>query len=516
VKRNTALKNIKSTSTESISSSGNFIFDETNDDADLKNRSIKSGTVTLIAQSIKLILQIGAITILARLLTPRDFGLIAMVSAIFAFAQIFGDMGLSAATVQRAEISHAQVSTLFWINVMIGVGLMIASAAISPLLSWFYKEPRVTWIALALSISFLFSGLGIQHRALLTRQMLFGRLAFIEIFSYALGIIIAITLYSHGYWSLVAMSIVTSVSNVFVTWLLCPWRPGPPVKNSDVRPMLTFGGHLTGMGLINYFARNLDNVLIGRFLGPVQLGFYSRAYNLFMMPMTQITYPIANVAMPVLSKLQNDGERFKKYYLSAISIIAFITMPLGVFLFIMADEIVLTFLGKQWVESITIFRYLSISLLFQPIFSSGNWLYVATGRTDLLLKFGSLGTVFIVVSFLIGLPFGPKGVALSYSICIVLWTWPGLYFATRLTPVTSVNVLFSVLPALSGALIGGITSIFAKFYVTANFPIWSTLLIGFVVMFSVYILLVFFLFRQKSFYFSIFQDLWINRKNSIQ
>jgi len=154
--------------------------------------------------------------------------------------------------------------------------------------------------------------------------------------------------------------------------------------------------------------------------------------------------------------------------------------------------------------------------MFQPIFSSGNWLYVAIGRTDLLLKYGSLGTVFIVVSFLIGLPFGAKGVALSYSICIVLWTWPGLYFATRLTPVTSVNVLFSALPAFGGALIGGITLTFAKFYATANFPIWSTLLIGFVLMSIVYILLVIFLFRQKSFYFSLCQDLWITIKNSIQ
>jgi PST family polysaccharide transporter len=509
VKRNFGLKNVKSTGTKSISSDEIFLFDTPKENRDLKSLSIKSGTITLIAQFIKLILQIVSITVLARLLTPQDFGLIAMVSAIFAFAQIFGDMGLSTATIQRAEISHAQVSNLFWVNSLLGVGLMFGCMALSPLLSWFYGESKVTWVAIVLSTNFMLGGLRVQHQAILTRQMRFGWIATVEISSSFLGILTAIALSSYGYWALVAMPIVTNIMATLETWIICRWFPGLPSRGSGVRTMITFGGNLTIMSLLNYFARNLDNVLIGRFWGPVQLGFYSRAYNLFMMPMTQITYPIANVAMPVLSKLQNDGERFKKYYLSAVSVIAFITMPLSVFLFIMADEIVIILLGQQWLESITIFRFLAISLFFQPICSSGNWLYVAIGRSDLLLKYGSLGSLCTVLSFFIGLPFGPAGIALSYSISFLLWTGPSLYFATRNAPVSMVNIIKKVKPLFVGAFLGGIFLEALKLWTKIYLPMWALLLVGFILTTIIYVLVVFYIFRQKNFYLSILRNLGV-------
>ncbi len=153
----------------------NNFFDTEYLKADLKGRSVRGGAVTMAAQGIKFFLQIGSTVVLARLLTPEDFGLIAMVTAVTGFVMMFKDMGLSMATVQRAEIDHAQISTLFWINVVLSLAFMLLTATLAPAIAWFYSEPRLTWITLALAGAFIFSGFTVQHQALLRRQMNFGR-----------------------------------------------------------------------------------------------------------------------------------------------------------------------------------------------------------------------------------------------------------------------------------------------------------------------------------------------------
>ncbi|TKJ38342.1 MAG: lipopolysaccharide biosynthesis protein [Planctomycetes bacterium B3_Pla] len=396
------------------------------------------------AQGVRFFLQMGSTVVLARLLTPQDFGLIAMVAAVTGFVAMFKDMGLSMATVQKAEINHGQISTLFWINVVLSLCVMLVIAALAPAIAWFYNEPRLTWITLALAGAFIFGGLTVQHQALLRRQMHFGILAAVEITSMTVSILAAIisAFCGAGYWSLVIMQLAGAVTHTVAVWFACEWRPGLPVRRSGVREMLAFGGNLTGFNLMNYFARNADNLLIGKFWGPGQLGLYSKAYALLMLPLQQITGPVAAVAIPTLSRLQNDPERYRRYYYRAISMIAFITMPLVAMLAALSHEVITIVLGKQWTDSAIIFKVLAFAAIFQPIWSTIGWIYVSLGQTKRLMYWGLVMVPLIVISFLIGLPWGGLGVATSYTLCYLsLIMVPSFWYAFRYSPV-SVTDLF--------------------------------------------------------------------------
>jgi len=391
------------------------------------------------AQWARFCIQMTSTVVLARLLTPQDFGLIAMVTAITGFVMMFKDMGLSMATVQKAEINHDQISTLFWINVTLSIGVMLVTAALAPAIAWFYGEPRLTWITLALAGAFIFGGLTIQHQALLRRNMRFGTLALIGIIGQLAGIVAAIiaAFYGAGYWALVLMQLATAITGAIAVWVACGWRPGLPVRRSGVRAMLAFGGNLTGFNFMNYFARNADNLLIGKFWGPGQLGIYSKAYGLLMLPIRQITGPIAAVAIPTLSRLQNDPERYRRYYYRAISTIAFITMPLVATLAALSTEVITIVLGSQWTSAGPIFKVFAFAAVFQPVGSTVGWVYVSLGQTKRMLYWGLLAVPIIVLSFVVGLPWGALGVTTSYTICyLCVLMVPGFWLAFRYSPLT--------------------------------------------------------------------------------
>lgn len=412
--------------------------------ADLKGRSVRGGAVTIAAQGIRFFLQMGSVVVLARLLTPQDYGLFAMVAAVTGFVAMFKDLGLSMATVQKAEINHGQISTLFWINLLLSVGLMLITAALAPAIVWFYGEPRVTWITLALAGAFIFGGLTVQHQALLRRQMRFGSLAVIQIISMLAGIIIAIiaAFCGAGYWALVLMELATAIVGAIGVWVACKWLPGLPVRRSGVRKMLRFGGNLTGFNFLNYFARNADNVLIGKFWGSGPLGLYSKAYRLLMLPIAQVTSPIAAVAIPTLSRIEDDPEKYRRYYYRAISTIAFITMPLTAVLAALSHEVITVVLGNQWTGAALIFKVLALAAFFQPVGSTVGWVYVSLGQTNRMMRWGLIVVPLVVTSFIIGLPWGALGVATSYTLCYVFVTMvSGFWYAYRYSPV-NLNGLF--------------------------------------------------------------------------
>lgn len=426
----------------------NNFFDTEYLKADLKGRSVRGGAVTMGAQWAKFCLQMASMVVLARLLTPQDFGLIAMVMVVTGFVTRFKDMGLSLATVQKAEINHAQISTLFWINLLLSFGMMLIAAALAPAISWFYDEPRLTWVTLALASGIIFGGLTIQHQALLRRQMRFGILAAIDIVSISVSILAAIIAawYGAGYWALVIMQLAAAVTHAVAAWFACGWRPGLPVWRSGVREMLAFGGHLTGFGLMNYFARNADNLLIGKFWGAGQLGLYSKAYALLMLPILQITTPVAAVAIPALSRLQNDPDRYRRYYYRAISMIAFITMPLVAMLAALSDEVIIIVLGGQWISASPIFKVLAFAAFFQPVVSTTACVYISLGQTKRMMYWGAIAVPIILLSFLIGLSWGALGVAISYTVCfLTVIMVPCLAFAFRYSPIRVVDFFRAIL-----------------------------------------------------------------------
>ena len=411
--------------------------------ADLKGRSIRGGAITLVAQASKFTIQMASTVFIARLLTPEDYGLIAMAGVVIKFAQMFKNLGLSAAVIQKNEINHQQVSTLFWINTAISIIIGLLVIAIAPTVAWFYQEPRLVNIMLVLSSVFIFSGLTIQHQALLRRQMRFTSLAWIELISMLTGVTVGIisAFSGAGYWSLVILQIGMAVSHNFGIWLTCSWRPGLPVWNSGVGSLLAFGGNLTAFNIVNYFSRNLDNILIGRYWGSQELGLYAKAYQLLLLPIQQINTPITKVALPTLSCLQTKSQQYCRYYYQAILAITLVSMPLVAFTFAVADKIILLLLGAQWLEVVPIFRWLMPAAFMGTFNIAGGWVYQSLGRTDRQFRIGVVMSAIDIGIFLISVRWGAIGVAAAYGLSRpILWI-PRMLYCFRGTPITLTGII---------------------------------------------------------------------------
>lgn len=424
---------------------------------DLRGRAIRGGAVTLGAQASRFGLQLASTVILSRLLLPSDFGLIAMITAITGFVELFGDLGLSAATVQREQMNDQQLSTLFWINVTCGILLSGVGAAFAPGIAWFYGDSRLIPLTTALATGFALAGLGVQHQAILRRRMQFRALAWVDVASNALGVGAGIgaALAGWGVWSLVAQRLVASASSSSGAWLACRWRPALRFATGGIRSLLVFGGHLTGFNALNYLMRNADNVLIGRWWGAADLGIYGRAYQLLLLPIQQINAPISSVALPTLSRLQGDPERFRSFYLRALDLLASITMPAVVAMSVLSEALVEVLLGERWSQVAVVFRLLSGAVIVQSTCNTTGWLYVATGRTDRMLRWGIGASVLLLSSFVVGIPYGVTGVATAYSVAMLAQTIPCLWFATRGTRITLYDIGRSVLPATVSAFGAG-------------------------------------------------------------
>lgn len=420
---------------------------------DLRARSVSGAFVTLFAQWLKFALHFGSLLVLARILTPGDYGLVGMVTAVTGFVLLFKDLGLATATVQRAEVSQEQVSTLFWINVALSAAIMALTAALAPWIARFYDEPRLTWITLALAGGFLIGGLAVQHQALLSRQMRFRAMAVIEISAQAAAVCAALAAawLGAGYWALVIQQLVLTAWTTAALWIACDWRPGPPVRASGVRPLLRFGGSLTAFNFVNYLARNVDDILIGRFRGAAALGLYARAYALLLMPLRQINAPVARIAIPTLSRLQDQPERYRRYYLNALRLVALACMPLVALLFVVSREVVLVVLGRQWIEAATLFSIMAVAAFVQPVLSTSGWVYVSLGQAGRMARWGALFALVYCASFVVGLPWGARGVAVAYTVAVYVLALPGMWAALRFAPVGLGDVARTVLrPAALG------------------------------------------------------------------
>lgn len=405
-----------------MNKSNEHIFSTEHLNHDLKGRTVRSGVVTMVAQAVQFFLQIGSTMALARLLTPDDFGLIAMVVALTNFAILFKDLGLSMATVQRAEVNHAQVSTLFWINVGISCGVALVIAALAPVVSSFYHEPRLLGATLLLSSTFILGGLAVQHQALLRRQMRFRQLALIQIGASVMSIATAVTLAwiwrgtPQAYMALVWMQVSHAAFTALGTWGFCRWLPGLPSQGAGVRSMLRFGADVTGFEIVNYFSRNLDNILIGKFWGAASLGLYAKAYQIVLFPLNNIRIPINSVAMPALSRLQNQPEQFRSYYIRLVLILSTLSMPLMAFFFVASSEVVGLLFGPYWMGMTPLFKVLTVAGFTQVVSGTRGVVLLSLGKSKRYFQLGGATAFFTVICFLVGISHGATGVAVSYAI----------------------------------------------------------------------------------------------------
>lgn len=433
----------------------------------LGGRTARGGMITITSHGLKFVITMAATIVMARLLTPRDYGLIAMVVVVTNYMTMFKDMGLSLATVQRAEISYEQISTLFWINVGLSVAITVITILIAPGLAYFYGEPKLVLITVVIAIGFILGGLSVQHEALLKRQMRFGALAAISLVALVVGYAVGIVLAWKGasYWAIVGSQLALIGTNTLGAWIMSGWIPGRPRRNTGVRPMLAFGRNVTGYATINVFARNFDTLVLGRYAGPQNLGLYNKAQMLLSIPTDQTNEPFNSVAIPALSRLTDSPERYREAYRRILEKVALITMPSVALLIAASDWVVQILLGPQWTDSARLLVILGIATMFQPIVSSVNWLFITQGRTRHMFQWAVISAPLSVVSILVGLPWGPSGVAISYVAGRLLLIDHLLYwFIGRSGPVRTIDIYRSIVPIAGASAVGlGAALLFRKF-----------------------------------------------------
>src|SRR4029077_5133187 len=421
----------------------------------LKEKTIRSGLVRLVAQGADFALRMGSLMVLARLLGPKDFGLVGMATAFTGVLTVFRDFGLSAAAIQRPSVTHEQTSTLFWINVFVGCVLGLLTLAIAPVVGAFYHEPRLVGVTAALASSFFFNAAGVQHGALLQRQMRFTALAVISIISLIVSTAIGISsaMAGYGYWALVAMTLAAPISNTLGVWLATAWIPGRPRRRGGIRSMMHFGGTFPLNGLVIYIASNFEKVLLGRFWGADALGIYGRAYQLINIPTSNLNSAAGEVAFSALSRLQDDPGRLKSYFLKGYSVVLAMTTPMTVACALFADDMIVVFLGPKWKDTAAIFRLLAPTNLVFGMANPLSWLVMSLGLVRRTLKMGLVIAPILVLAYVMGLPYGPKGVALAYSATMLLWVIPVIAWSVHGTVISLRDVLLAASRPMASSIV---------------------------------------------------------------
>jgi len=476
---------------------------------DLKEKTIRGGLARLCAQGANFILRLGSLMVLARLLGPKDFGLVGMVTAFTGVLMLFRDFGLSAAAIQRSNVTDEQLSTLFWINVAVGLLLGLLAAAGAPAVAAFYHEPRLLMVTVVLAAGFLFNAAGVQHSALLQRQMRFTALAVINTVSLIVGTAIAIAgaRAGYGYWALVVMTVTVPLLNTVGFWLTTAWVPSMPHRRSGIRSMMRFGGAVTLNSLVSYVATNSEKVLLGRFWGVDALGIYGRAYQLITIPTDNLNSAAGEVAFSALSRLQGDPGRFKNYFLKGYSVLLAMTLPITVACALFANDMIFVLLGSKWTAAAGIFRLLAPTIMVYAMINPLFWLLCSLGLVGRSLKLGVIIAPIMIASYVIGLPYGPRGVAFAYSAVMLLLVIPVIACSVHGTVISLRDILLTVSRPLAASLVAGglafgIRSIYAQ-----SLPPVPGLVLEVAILLVTFVALLLFATGQNAFYLDLLRSL---------
>ena len=408
----------------------------------MSKRAASGAVMVGLSQGLRVALSMASIVVVSRILSPRDYGIVAMAAPVLAFIAMFQNIGLDQAVAQSHQISEKQMSALFWINIAVCSAAALCLVSISPAVGWFYKTPEAGYFVAASALTVLIGSPALLHSALLNRELRFGAICAVDVVSsvtvFAVTIVSALVLRS--YWALWVGGVVGGLASLTVLWTLQRWRPEARPAFRGAGEMLRFGRGIAGFNIINFFARNLDNILIARRWGGSALGLYDRAYKLMMFPLQNINGPIAGVMLPILGRLRTEPERYRHAYVMAVRGIQLLAIP-GVAVAIATNDRLITFLlGSEWDGVSPIFFWLSIGALIQPSGNPTGWLFISSNRTHEYMMWGVFSSVTSVIAFLIGLPHGPVGVAACYVIADWARVPLQLWWAARKTPVRVIDL----------------------------------------------------------------------------
>jgi PST family polysaccharide transporter len=446
-------------------------------------------------------MQLATTAILARLLSPADFGLMGMATVAVGFAGLFRDLGTGSALIQRAEVDEGLLRGLFWVNA--GFGLFAAGGLLllAPLIALFYHEPRVTPLLQMLSLAFLCSGLAVVHQALLERRLGFRPLARVELASVLFGAAVGIgtALAGHGVWSLVWQALASAVLSTLLLWGASGWRPGFCCRWHEMRQVREVAGYslnLTGYNVFNYFARNADYLLVGRYLGAVELGYYTLAYRLMLYPLQNVSAVVGRVLFPLFARLRDDDVRFRAAFRKAAAGVALLTFPLMLGLLALAEPFVFVVFGPAWQPVVLLLQILAPVGMAQSVVALVGPVYQAKGRTDWMFRWGFVAGTLFILSFVAGLRWGVVGVATAYAAVFWVLAYPALAIPLRLIDLHVQEVAAELCRPLLCGMLMLLVLLAAKLTIPTGWQHWLVLAVLVPVGASAYFLGVFFLSRK--------------------
>lgn len=417
--------------------------------------------------------------ILARILSPREFGLMTMVTVVINFAQIFVELGLGTALIQRKNINTQLLSTIFWLNLSGGVILTIGFFVVAPHVAVFYSEPELGVLTRFISIIFIIGSFGVIQKAIIIKRLDFQRLSYINFFAsvFAGSIAIIMAWYGFGVWSLAVQSVTSTSLVVVMLWLHTSWYPKLTFHFNELYTVLDFSLPLLGTQIINYWTRNIDYLLIGRVLNTNSLGVYSRAYGIMNLPLNNISRTVTQVMFPSWSAINNQPQTIKRIYLKTAQMIALITFPLMLGVLVVSEEFILTLYGERWLEIVPVLRILCVVGMIQSIITLNGSLFLSQNRTAVQFKIGLLLRANSVIGIIIGLNWGIIGVATGYAVATIINMIPSVYFAGKAVGLTFTNLVSELYQILFCAIAMAVFVIGLQLITPSQWPVWLCLII---------------------------------------
>jgi O-antigen/teichoic acid export membrane protein len=416
-------------------------------------RARRGAAALTTSQLVRQATQFVSVAILARLVAPAAFGVMSMALVVVALLALFRELGLGAAVIREPSLDATFLSTVFWTGLAASLLMATALVALSPLAAGWFGEPLLQPVLIGLAPTFVLSGAALVHQAMLERSMRFGSVAMAEVSSYLVGALAAIgmAIAGAGVWSLVGQTLVQALVSSAILVANARWVPRPEFERSQLKRVARFGGSLMLFNLVNFFSRNADNALIGRYIGSTQLGFYALAYRLMLYPVQTISTAAGRVMYPLLAELRSDREELHRRYLAMLGLIGFAAFPIGFGILAMSDRIVQVLLGAEWAPAAAPLAILAPVAVVQAVVTTIGALYMAEGRTGTMFGWGAMSTVLTVAGFAVGLRYGIVGVAASYLVTTLLLAYPALAIPYRLVGLR----IASLLPVLGPSFLAG-------------------------------------------------------------
>jgi O-antigen/teichoic acid export membrane protein len=423
----------------------------------LRRVAVRGAGTTLVASGASFCLQLISTVVLARLLTPNDFGVVTMVTTFSLLFCSFGLNGFSEVILQREDVTHSLASNLFWINLGAGASLSIVFACLGPLMARFYHDPLVKSVAEGMSLTIVAGSLSVVHLALLNRATRFSAVAANTVVAYTVSVVVSIilALMGWGYWALVTGYIVQRISISIGAWIMCRWTPCLPRRVAGTAASVKFAMNVYWHFGFSYFTSNIDNLLVGWRYGAPTLGLYKKAFDLFYLPANQLLSPIAGIAIATLSRFKSDRAYYQRHLLAGISLLAFVGMGIGADFTLVGRDMIRFILGPGWAESGRIFTFFGPGIGVMLLYNTHGWIHISAGRPDRWFRWGVIEFIWTVGLFVVALPWGPSGVALAWTASSLTLMLPAFWYAGKpiglgVTPVVAVIWKFFAASVLAG------------------------------------------------------------------